>query len=62
MQYFRDEECTNYAGSSDLEPYTKICTIPEQPILYGGDNTVYEMLDCTTSPLPAISADSGVFM
>lgn len=59
VEYYRDELCTIKAGTSDLEPVSSNCSVAENPVIVG-DQPVYSMLMCTTSPVPRMTVDAGV--
>ena len=54
VQYFLDNECTVYAGSSDLAPGTNNCSMANSTYGSGGMVAQYAEILCTTSSEPII--------
>lgn len=59
VEYFRDEECTMLAGTSDLDGFNNACSVAEQSLL-GDSETSYAKLQCTTNAVPTVAMDSGI--
>ena len=60
MQYYKDKNCVQYAGASDLEPNSNICNVTNNAFFGSDDVTVYTKLLCTTSPKPRLTSTAGV--
>jgi hypothetical protein len=62
VQYFKDEECTIYAGSTDLEPQSNNCSLSTNNFFVDNPNDlpVYTNLMCTSSSTPRVPVDSGI--
>ena len=62
MQYFLDEECTIYAGNTDLEPQSDNCSVSTNShfVENPDDMPVFANLLCTTDAIPRVPVDSAV--
>ena len=62
-QFFSDENCENYTGSSPLDVvFSDLnCTANSNSAVYvsGSSVPLYDFLACTTNPLPAVAVDSA---
>lgn len=49
IQYFADQKCTNYLGSSTFDASVNTCAVSKDPMMEPNE---YQKIQCTTSPSP----------